>query len=282
MTEREVCPACNAAAPQARTVHVRAADRLVRCPNCATVFATPQPSDEELQALYRRTYYNEGNSRAEIDRRDEERAARMLHRTVLNDLLRRFPRLRPGARPQAPRVLDFGCGPGYFLAECKAAGFDVTGIEFSEWAATFARERFGVEVRTGPERALRELPARRFDLVTLWQVLEHTRDPRATVQALVAKLAPGGVFCVAVPSLRCWQYRLQGERWFNVRNPTHLVFFSRGSLERLLTEAGLSALRRPVFWGGRADLGPLGHALQFAARCLGLGSELRLYAVRAD
>jgi 2-polyprenyl-3-methyl-5-hydroxy-6-metoxy-1,4-benzoquinol methylase len=282
MTERETCPVCNAATQHARVVHTRAIDRLVHCPACATVFATPQPSDEELQGLYRREYYDETNTRVEVDRRDEERVARVLHHTVLADLLRRYPRLRPGTARETPRALDYGCGPGYFLAECKAAGLDGTGIEFSEMAAKFARERFGVEVHTEPERALRELPTQRYHLVTMWQVLEHTRDPRATIQALATKLAPGGVFCVAVPSLRCWQYHLQGERWFNVRNPTHLVFFSRGGLERLLSEAGLTALRRPVFWGGRADLGLLGQTLQYAMRCLGLGSELRLYALRTD
>jgi 2-polyprenyl-3-methyl-5-hydroxy-6-metoxy-1,4-benzoquinol methylase len=281
MTELEACPVCNADTQNARVVHARAADRLVRCPDCATVFATPQPSDEELQALYRKEYYNEENSRAGVDRKDEERVARVLHRTVLADLLRRYPVLHPAAGDDAPRVLDYGCGLGYFLAECKAAGFECTGVEFSDVAAKFARERFNVEVHTEPERALSELAEEHFDLITMWQVLEHTRDPHATVTTLVHLLAPGGVFCVAVPSLRCWTYRLQGERWFNIQNPTHLFFFSRPGLEHLLADAGLTGIQRPVFSGGRAGSGFFGDAAQYAARWLGIGSDLRLYATRA-
>jgi SAM-dependent methyltransferase len=280
MTELAACPVCSAAAQGAPVVHARTADRLVRCPSCATVFATPQPSESELQALYRKEYYSEENTRADVDRKEEERVARVLHLTALKDLLHRYPHLQLRAGEPPPRVLDYGCGPGYFLAECQAAGFECTGVEFSTLAAAFAEKRFGIRVFTEPERALSTLPDGHFTLVTMWQVLEHTRDPRATLKTLIAKLAPGGVFCAAVPSLRCWQYRMQGGRWFNVRNPTHLFFFSRGSLERLLSEAGLSEIQRPVFWGGVAGSGFFGNAAQYAARILGLGSELRLYATR--
>lgn len=280
MTECTVCPVCSAAVKGARVVHVRPSDRVMRCPACRSLFASPQPSDEELQALYRTEYYNESNTRAETDRLGEERNARVLHRTVLQDLMRRFPVLKPGHDREVPRVLDYGCGPGYFLAECKAAGLSCSGIEFSTHAAHFAAARFGLDVHTDPGAALEGLPSDRFQLITLWQVLEHLRDPRETVCKLVRVLSPGGVFCVAVPSLRCWQYRMQGAQWFNMRNPTHLVFFSSAGLEKLLREAGLRTISRPVFWGGRADLGFWGHAAQYVARAAGVGSELRLYATR--
>ena len=280
MTQLAVCPVCSAKADTAREIHVRASDRLMKCSGCASLFATPQPSDEQLQELYRSEYYSEQNTRVETDRKDEERVARVLHRTVLLDLLRRFPQLQPQEGQPAARVLDYGCGPGYFLAECKEAGFECAGVEFSALAASFAEKRFGLRVKTEPDRALTELPEGRFDVVTAWQVLEHTRNPQAVVSGLVRLLKPGGVFCVAVPSLACLQYRLQGANWFNIRNQTHLVFFSRKGLEQLLRSAGLVRLKRPVIWGGRAELGLAGRMAQYASRVLGLGSELRLYATK--
>lgn len=187
---------------------------------------------------------------------------------------------RAWRRRKAPRrrALDYGCGPGYFLAECREAGFEVSGIEFSETAARYARERLDLEVHTQPEKALAELPAGGFQLVTAWAVLEHTPRPREVLAGLIRALAPGGALCLTVPNMRCWRYRIEGARWFNVGNPTHLVFFRRPGLARLLGELSLVRVIRPVFWGGRPGFGPVANLAQYLARLAGLGSDLRLYA----
>ncbi len=175
-------------------------------------------------------------------------------------------------------MLDYGCGPGYFLAECREVGLEATGIEFSDTAARYARERLDLEVRTQPEKALAELPAGGFGLVTAWAVLEHTPRPGDVLAGLVRALAPGGVLCLTVPNMKCWRYLIEGARWFNVSNPTHLVFFRRSELARLLGELGLKGIIRPVFWGGRPGFGPVANLAQYLARLAGLGSDLRLYA----
>ena len=86
MTELTACPVCSAALDGVKTVHVRVSDRLVRCVDCGTVFATPQPSDEELQALYLTEYYNESNTRADADRKEEEQVARVLLKQGYNQI----------------------------------------------------------------------------------------------------------------------------------------------------------------------------------------------------
>lgn len=268
------CPLCDCPVSRARLRHVRTNDAIHQCPWCGLLYADPQYSESELIELYRRECYGQ-----EDDCRDRE-SSRVLHRTVLRDILRRYPHLAPRGPGFAPRVLDYGCGAGHFLAECREMGFEAAGIELSAVAARYARRRFGLDVRTDPDRALAELPASHCQLVTAWQVIEHTRRPRAVLQRLAAALVPGGVLCLATPNPACWRYLLEGGRWFNIRNPTHLALFGRRNLTWLLRGLGLVRIIRPVFWGGRPGFGTLASAAQYAARLAGLGSDLRLYAQR--
>jgi 2-polyprenyl-3-methyl-5-hydroxy-6-metoxy-1,4-benzoquinol methylase len=276
MQHLDSCLVCGASSQGAKVVHQRPRDQLVRCASCGLVFANPQFTDEELVDLYRTEYYDEERNLATDFREKDFVATQPLHQTTVNDLLRRYPRLRPHQRRRV-RVLDFGSGVGFFLHACREAGLDPLGIDFSEVASQVAKQRFSLEVRTEPDRALAELPEGAFDLVTAWQVIEHLRRPRPTLFALVRALAPGGVLCLGVPNLGCWRYRLEGGKWFNIRNQTHLAFYDRKNLSMLLDEAGLVRVTRPVFWGGRGEFGLAANVAQYLVRAANLGSDLRLY-----
>ncbi|MBN1343408.1 MAG: class I SAM-dependent methyltransferase [Phycisphaerae bacterium] len=280
MERLDACLVCGHRSTDAKDRYARRDDVVVACPECGLLYANPQYTPEELVGLYKRDYYDEGDTLEGTFRSEEHTANRVLYQTVLRDLFRRYPRLGEPADGRARRVLDYGCGPGYFLAECREAGFEPTGIEFSRIAARYAEERLGVRVLVDPDSALGELPDAHYDLVTAWAVIEHTRRPRDVLGRLVAKLVPGGVLCLTLPNLRCWRYLLERGRWFNIANPTHLVFFSEGGIRRLLAELGMGRIVRPVFWGGRPGFGFSANLLQYCVRVAGLGSDLRLYAER--
>lgn len=273
--ERRRCPVCDAEAESPPVVHRRERDVLLRCPHCRSLFAWPRPSPDALRELYAREYYDTGAGEAPLRRAEQERSA-VLHQTVLRALRRRYPGIvHPGRR-----VLDFGCGLGHFLSAATGVGLVACGVEFSPEAAAHARDVFGLDVRTGDEAALADLPDGAFDLVTCWEVIEHAVRPRETLGLLAAKLAAGGVLGISTPNLRCWRYRLQGGRWFNVANPTHLSFLTLPALKDLLAALGLVSIRRVVFWGGRPGFGPLRNLLQYVARVADLGSDIRVFAQR--
>jgi SAM-dependent methyltransferase len=262
-------------------VYRRDRDALVRCPSCGSLFSNPRYERDELAELYRREYYDPAVG-GEQRRWALQEDAATLHRTVLGLLRRRYPQLdRPGAR-----LLDFGCGLGFFLAEAKKMGMQCQGVEFSDVAAVHARERLGLEVTTGDESALEGLPDGSFDLVTSFEVIEHVLDPVRTTRLLAAKLRPpggtaggrGGVLAYSYPNLRCWRRALEGGRWFNFRNPTHLNFFSPRAMRTMLEGAGLGNVRRAVFWGGRPGWGVLRNVPQYACRLLNIGSDTRVLA----
>ena len=101
-----------------------------------------------------------------------------------------------GARPPG-RLLDVGCAAGYFLDEARRSGWDVAGVDVSEWARRQARDLFGLEVLGSLEAAAEHRPGG-FDAVTLFQVLEHMPDPRSALQ-LVRRTSNRVV---------CWSSRL--------------------------------------------------------------------------
>ena len=96
------------------------------------------------------------------------------------------------------KMLDIGCGTGYFAGTMKKAGWDVTGIEPNRKA-----REFGTEILTlrmiGPER-ISELPAASFDCITMWHVLEHFHDPFKYAAEIKRLLKPGGVCIFALPN----------------------------------------------------------------------------------
>ncbi len=278
MEQLDACLVCGHPSRDAKVRHRRDDDALVICPGCGLMYANPQYTPDELQELYKRDYYSEENTLQGTRREEEQGQNRVLYRTILRDLLRRYPRLADERRPR--RVLDYGCGPGYFLAECRELGFEPAGIEFSPIAARYGRDQLGLDLRTDPDAALRALPNARFALVTAWAVIEHTRRPREVLAQLVRVLEPGGVLALTLPNLRCWRYLLEGSRWFNIANPTHLVFFNRRSICRLLHDLGLVGVVRPIFWGGRPGFGGLANLAQYLIRLADLGSDLRVYAER--
>jgi SAM-dependent methyltransferase len=269
------CLVCDGPLAQATVVHRRACgDTLVRCPTCGLLLANPQWTPAELDGLYRDEYYEEQRN-FDTDFRERDRLATApLYRATVADLRRRYPALR---RPDV-RLLDYGSGVGFFLLACREVGWQVRGLDFSEVAVRYGRERLGLELEARPDETLAALPSASFDVVTAWQVLEHLRRPGDTLRELVRVLRPGGYLCAAVPHTGALGYRLRGGRWFNVVNPTHLCFFDRTTLTRLYARAGLVSIERPVLWGGRTTPSLPRDLLQYAGRAANLGSELRLYA----
>jgi SAM-dependent methyltransferase len=271
------CIGCGAPAQGARPVHRRRDDALVLCPRCGLLYANPQYTNPELDRLYAELYYDEHKNFATDFRERDYEATRVLYEAGVDDLLSRYPRLRE--RPT--RVFDFGCGVGFFLVACKKRGLVARGCDFSPEAARYGRERLGLDVAHDDGGLLATLPDASFELVTAWQVLEHLRRPREVLRQLVRVLAPGGVLAVAVPHVGALRYRLEGVRWFNMQNLTHLAFFNRDNLSALLRDEGLVRVIRPLMWGGKPGTsGPANLAL-YLARVLNLGNELRLYAEKA-
>jgi SAM-dependent methyltransferase len=142
------------------------------------------------------------------------------------------------------RLLDVGAYCGYFVDVARQAGFAAEGIELSRWAVGHA-ERLGLPVQNESieERAR---SGARYDVVTMWDVVEHLPDPRRELEACSKLLRPGGVIHVSTLDARSLVARILGKRWPWLMD-MHLVYFDRATLPALLKETGFRVLGRRTY-----------------------------------
>jgi len=144
-------------------------------------------------------------------------------------------------------LLDIGCGSGLFLKSCKDAGINGEGIDVSNTALGFARNEFGLSVYN---KRVEELVTdyRKYDIITLWHVLEHFLEPIDELQKIKELLTPNGILLIEVPNLKSIKFRLSGNKWKGGNNPLyHRSFFTAKTLKNTLAESGFSCAERLKF-----------------------------------
>jgi SAM-dependent methyltransferase len=186
----------------------------------------PQPTDDELAAAYSFEYYGKSNKKffgpvASVIRAFQDARARMVARRV----------------PVGGRVLDIGCGNGGFLCALQRRGYVVEGTERSALSAERIPQSPPIPVHVGDLLEL-DLPARSYDGIMLWHVLEHLRQPAESLHKVATLLRPGGWLFLAVPNAASAQARRYGVDWFHHDPPRHLFGFGPASLTSLLQGSG--------------------------------------------
>lgn len=151
-------------------------------------------------------------------------------------------------------LLDIGCAEGQFLHLAQKVGFNVTGLDFNPASLRIAREVFGISSvhQCSVEELRSRFPELRFDVITMFEVLEHTSDPFAVVCAIKNVLKPNGALVMSVPGHLRWP------RLFHPQvdaPPHHLTLWTDEALKRLLERAGfrvVALVSKPL---GADDLG---------------------------
>ena len=224
------CPVCR----QARTHALfQIPDATVwRCGACDFLFLYPQPSDEVLRRIYSADYFlgaTDERMRAQVAALKTATAELYLDRLASEGI-------------SSGRLLEVGCGDGYFLHAAEKRGYEVVGVEYSEHAAQRARSKLvRGEVRVG-ELAQAGLPREAFDVCILSDVIEHVRDPRGFLLSVRDCLKPGGVVLIATPSTDSWSARLMRRRWMEFKTE-HMSYFNRRTLESLLVQTDFENVR---------------------------------------
>jgi len=213
---------------------------LVECASCDLAFLANPPSEQEVAALYT----DDVDYHAGLAEMDSETVAimRRTARQHLKYLLKSVP------DPRGKRLLDVGCSSGLFLDEARQAGFAVQGAELSPKTGGVARDQLGLDVHIGDWRDAGYDDAS-FDVITLFDVIEHLPDPQAELTALRRLLKPGGILLQSTPDIDGLfpqlSHRLAKrlDYWPHPEPPHHLFQFSTTTLTRLTENAGYQVFR---------------------------------------
>jgi SAM-dependent methyltransferase len=138
------------------------------------------------------------------------------------------------------RLLDIGCGVGYFLEEAGALGWTPYGTEYGEHAVELARAKGFHVVDAATSNAESWVEPGTFDVVTAFEVLEHVVDPALEVALIARALRPGGVFYCTTPNFAALSRRLLRSRWSVIDYPEHLNYFTTRTLTHLLMARGFT------------------------------------------
>jgi 2-polyprenyl-3-methyl-5-hydroxy-6-metoxy-1,4-benzoquinol methylase len=160
------------------------------------------------------------------------------------------------------RILDIGCGGGKFLAMARELGAEVTGLELEDSRAFYAKSVNGLDVRKCPieDEAWRS-EQHSYDIVTLWDVIEHVNYPHSTLKVASQMLKPGGFLVIDTPCKDSFYHRFGQFTYALTRGayPTflsimysshlfgHKQIFSTKEMQELLSRTGLSVRRLEKF-----------------------------------
>lgn len=153
----------------------------------------------------------------------------------------RMVQLLSGA-PTNMRLLDVGCGKGYFVAEAAKIGYQAEGIDISASGVSFAKDNLNVIAHCA-NISDNTLPAEQFDIATFWATIEHLPYPFETLKSIYRVLRPGGLFFLdtGLADGDWFERRLLGtNQWFDPKE--HCFVFSQRGLQTLLNNAGFSIL----------------------------------------
>lgn len=210
--------------------------KLYNCSACQLIFVWPMPSN--LADIYQASYFKGGldcgreNKFGYVDYEEDKKAMRETFVVYLNKILK----LTAGRT-----IFDVGAATGYFLDLAKQAGWQTSGIEISGYAVKIARAK-GHQIFLGN---LEDLESKeKYDVITMWDVLEHLSDPVNYLRLINNILNQDGALVInTIDSGSLWA-RLWGSNWHAILPPEHLFYYSAKSLKILLEQSGFKIIEK--------------------------------------
>lgn len=200
---------------------------IVQCNNCHLVFLNFAPDDKFLTDYYSKNFFHDSGSKHGFSNYETE--SKNLQKTFKQhiEILRKYQ--------NNGNLLDIGCATGTFMEEAVKY-WQVYGVEISSYASGVAKQK-KLKVFTGK---LEESPYKKqkFNIVTLWDTIEHLPDPLATMGLIFQMTEPDGIIALTTGDIGSRLSKVSGRFWHLYNIPQHLSFFNRKTITHLLSKSG--------------------------------------------
>ena len=213
---------------------------ILECQDCGIYLLSPKISTKEMEKYYPEDYicYQEAieDDPKLFSRLNRKGALRKRCRIVTNRIE------KPG------KILDIGCATGIFLEGMKKRGWMVKGVEPNQGAAQYAKKRFGLDVFCGylPDANLQN---ETYDVVTIWDVLEHVPDTHQLMNEIYRVLKPGGIVIATLPNGKAWERFIFDTYWVGWEIPRHYRTHTPATITAFLKEKSFDEIEIFSFIG---------------------------------
>lgn len=194
--------------------------RIVKCRGCGLVYANPRDPAGILEK-----YYSDVEDRMYAS---ESKSRRLTFKRCIKNLNR---------YKEKGRLLDIGCYTGLFASMARMEGWDVRGLEISRWASSIARGTYNIDIVAENIFDSRLSSEGSFDVITMWDTIEHLTDPLGALKICHERLADDGMLVISTMRCEGLFYSVTGPAWpWFMR--MHLFYFTVNTLSQMLKKAG--------------------------------------------
>ncbi len=198
-------------------------DTIVKCNNCSLAYVNPRVKAEKII-----DGYSQGSDEAFVSQIKGREATSLAGIKYIEKFS------KPG------KILDIGTAGGTFLAVAKKRGWQVSGVEPNKWLCDFSQRHYGIYIQPGTIEDLK-YPDGHFDVITMWDVIEHVPNPTEVLQKCHRLLKPGGFIYLNYPDYNSYAARLMRGKWIFLLS-VHIYYFTRLTIKKMLEKTGYQTL----------------------------------------
>jgi SAM-dependent methyltransferase len=219
--ETIACPVCDN--DSFSDLFVKREEPFVRCNNCSLVLINPRPEYEEIKKTYDNDYSRD------YAKKDKTKLKRSLKR--VNLVKRNFG--------SEGRWLDVGCSAGFVVKAASQCGFNAYGVDVEPWGINYGNTELGLNNLSVGLLENQAYPNEFFNVISLYDVIEHVPDLNTLAKELKRILAPNGVIDIVTPDIGHFRVTKPLSDWKEIKPSEHLYYFDKTTLNKLFSNHGL-------------------------------------------
>lgn len=214
-------------------------EQVVKCNKCGLVYISPRTNPNKILDGYSEGTDETHVSQSEGREKTFKKAIKLINKTLMS--LKDKNGLPIYSEEPGGKILDIGTAGGCFLNAAKEDGLEVYGVEPNHWLCAWGKKHYGIDIKQGDIFSVNYDPEI-FSVVTLWDVIEHTPNPKAILKECKRVLNSDGLLVVNIPDIDTWLVKAMGKKW-PFWSSVHLYYFTKKTMIQMLNEIGFDIIK---------------------------------------